>query len=378
MEQKLRTTTPVDESREWGCSYRSKEHLKELTKFSGSIEEYPAFCQHLNLCLERERFRDEKDKALFVYRYLTGSARDLVTHFIRPLGDDSCLSILNRLEWTYGGERNLDRLLIKKLHKLPKLTSFTLDSLIHMIVTIESAIPALLRREPESVTAEDGERFNRLLNLMPQIEIDFFLDFCLIRNRLQNLKGLLNFLKAKFEARRNNMPHDREKRQVTSCPTRPTKEKTTPGKYLYYQGEVESETDSSPEENVMTRKTHSTVLKIGEPRSREKPRTYGPCGKCGGSHTLAKCQAFRELTLEEKRKVVREAKACIKCLHVGHFRRNCQVVGKCSHTGCKEAHHTLLHDDYVQQVKFFEELDDEESPTEKKVPPVGDSSSEEP
>ncbi len=365
VDERIRATPLSDGNREWGCAYRSKEHLKELTKFSGSIEDYATFRQQLNLCLERERFRDDKDKALFVYRYLIGPARDLVTHFIRPLDDNSYTGILNRLDWTYGGEKDLDRLLIKKLQKLPKLTSFTQDALIHMIVTIESAIPALLRREPESVSAEDGERLNRLLNLMPQMEIDFFVNHCVVKNRRQNLKGLLSFLKAKFESRKNTMPRERERRSekhpVVLPSARPkTARNATPGKYIYYRGDMESETDSASEDAPEAGQTLDSVLKVEEPKAQTRAVKQAPCGKCGEPHTLAGCPTFKNLTLKEKRDVVKVAKACIKCLTPGHYIRQCSSRIKCTRQGCKNAHHPLLHDDYVQQVKFFERIDREE------------------
>jgi hypothetical protein len=44
---------------------RRSYYLLELPKFSGKLEDYPLFRlrQNLNICLERERFRDEKDRS---------------------------------------------------------------------------------------------------------------------------------------------------------------------------------------------------------------------------------------------------------------------------------------------------------------------------
>ncbi len=113
------------------------------------MEDYPLFRQNLGISLERERFRDEKDKALFVYNHLEGPAKELVSHFMVPLSRESCAAVLSRLERTYGREQDIDRLLIRKLYKLPRLTDLTYDALVHMITVIEAAIPAMSRREPE-------------------------------------------------------------------------------------------------------------------------------------------------------------------------------------------------------------------------------------
>ena len=365
VEEKLRATPLLDGYREGGCSYRSKEHLKELVKFSGSIEEYSTFRQQLNLCLERERFRDDKDKALFVYRYLAGPARDSVTHFIRPLDDDSFKLMTARLDWTYGGEKDLDRLLIGKLQKLPRIASFTQDSLIHMIVTIESAIPALLRREPESVTDQDGERLNRLLNLLPRMEIDFFLQFCTMKNRYRNMKGLLSFLKDKFEGRRGTLPHGRETRldkRSTGFPSAPSKaqRKNTPGRYSYYQESVRSEADHASEDEQEATRPPEPVFKIEDPKGGAKTKAGTLCEKCKKPHPLAKCPAFVALTLPERRNFVRSSKVCIKCLTSGHFIKDCWRKGACGQEGCPDKHHPLLHDEYIFQAKFMEELGDGE------------------
>ena len=381
VDESLRMSPPFDGSREGGCSYRSKEHLKELTKFSGSLEEFSTFRQQLSLCLEREKFRDDKDKALFVYRYLSGPARGLVTHFIRPLSDDSYTNIINRLEWTYGGEKDLDRLLIKKLQKLPRIASFSQDSLIHMIVTIESAIPALIRREPESVTAEDGERLNRLLSLLPQMEMDFFFNHCVVKNRRQNLKGLLSFLKDKFESRRNHVPYDKEKhlekRPSTFPSTRAKGKNTPPGRYVYYQERGESSADSTSEDDQVTHRPPKTVLKVEEPKTYTKSKTETSCAKCKEAHHLTKCPSFRALAPEEKRNFIRASKVCIRCLTAGHFIRECKRKGTCGRGGCTSRHHPLLHDEYIHQAKFMEELGDGEDGEAPDPEPEEEASSDE-
>jgi len=76
---------------------RRRYHLLELPKFSGKVEDYPLFRQNLGICLERERFRDEKDKALFVYNHLEGQAKELVAHFMVLLSRESCAAVLSRL-----------------------------------------------------------------------------------------------------------------------------------------------------------------------------------------------------------------------------------------------------------------------------------------
>jgi len=48
-------------------------HLVDLKTFTGKAEDYPIGKQNLDICLERETFKDEKDKALFVLNHLSGA-----------------------------------------------------------------------------------------------------------------------------------------------------------------------------------------------------------------------------------------------------------------------------------------------------------------
>lgn len=100
---------------------RSRYHLVELEKFDGKMEEYPTFRQNLSLCLQRERFRDDRDKALFILKHLSGSARESVLHLTQPLTEESYSIMLAKLDKIYGEPECLDRLVVKKLFKLPKL-----------------------------------------------------------------------------------------------------------------------------------------------------------------------------------------------------------------------------------------------------------------
>jgi hypothetical protein len=173
---------------------RRRYHLLELPKFYGKVEEYPLFRQNLGICLERERFRDERDKALFVYNHLEGQAKELVAHFMVPLSNESCKAVLARLERTYGREQDVDRLLIRKLYKLPKLADLTYDALVHMVTVIEAAMPAMARREPEELRTADGERLSRLLSLLPPNDADLFYMHCFSNDRRADLPNFVRLV----------------------------------------------------------------------------------------------------------------------------------------------------------------------------------------
>jgi hypothetical protein len=319
---------------------RRRYHLLELPKFSGKVEDYPLFRQNLGICLERERFRDERDKALFVFNHLEGQAKELVAHFMVPLSGESCKAVLARLERTYGREHDVDRLLIRKLYKLPKLADLTYESLVHMITVIEAAMPAIARREPEELRTADGERLSRLLSLLPPNDADLFYMHCFSNDRRADLPNFVKYLTFRCQARKVRLPLPSER----SASVRPSR----PHPKVFYQ-------DTAPEEDSEQEDDEGNPVYLAEARSASRQRP--PCPLCeGAQHDFGYCPKFKTLDIHAKRAAVDKAKACSGCLRSGHFIRDCRSKKKCTHEGCTRTHHPLLHDDYQMRINYFDEV----------------------
>ncbi|GFS55165.1 DUF1758 domain-containing protein [Trichonephila clavipes] len=73
-----------------------------------------------------------------------------------------------------------------------------------------------------------------------------------------------------------------------------------------------------------------------------KKITVKPCILCRNSHPLYKCIAFQNMSVECRKKFVSNNKLCINCLrlHSGA----CMSKYKCTVSGCKGLHNSLLHD----------------------------------
>ena len=65
------------------------------------------------------------------------------------------------------------------------------------------------------------------------------------------------------------------------------------------------------------------------------------CLKCGQTHRLYKCTAFKELNLGEKYRIVNNNKLCRNCLCA--HKSPCTSKSRCKEAGCNKPHHTLLH-----------------------------------
>ncbi|GFU77929.1 integrase catalytic domain-containing protein [Trichonephila clavipes] len=73
-----------------------------------------------------------------------------------------------------------------------------------------------------------------------------------------------------------------------------------------------------------------------------KKITVKPCILCRNSHPLYKCIAFQNMSVECRKKFVTNNKLCINCLRL-HYGA-CMSKYKCTVSGCKGLHNSLLHD----------------------------------
>ena len=69
------------------------------------------------------------------------------------------------------------------------------------------------------------------------------------------------------------------------------------------------------------------------------------CFFCRKTHFIARCTAFRELTIAARQDWVKKKRACVHCLSDKHQASQCHRTRPCGRNGCTENHHHLLHED---------------------------------
>ncbi|XP_055681881.1 uncharacterized protein LOC129789254 [Lutzomyia longipalpis] len=65
------------------------------------------------------------------------------------------------------------------------------------------------------------------------------------------------------------------------------------------------------------------------------------CPKCSSSHQLFQCDAFKAMTLPDKRRFAFAQKVCYNCLRTNHISEKCPSKSTCRE--CNQKHHTMLH-----------------------------------
>ena len=85
------------------------------------------------------------------------------------------------------------------------------------------------------------------------------------------------------------------------------------------------------------------------PAARPKQATYATtekirCFFCDGHHFIQWCETFNEMTVKQRRKWASENRVCQQCLSKTHETDSCHRKRPCGLNGCRQRHHTLLHD----------------------------------
>ncbi|XP_057374666.1 uncharacterized protein LOC130695542 [Daphnia carinata] len=79
-----------------------------------------------------------------------------------------------------------------------------------------------------------------------------------------------------------------------------------------------------------------------------KPNNDEAASRCPGCnskhpHRLKDCRKFRDIPVEKRAQIVKEANLCLRCLGSDHLSRACTRTERCSKPDCDGIHHPLLH-----------------------------------
>ena len=105
----------------------------------------------------------------------------------------------------------------------------------------------------------------------------------------------------------------------------------------------------SPNQSFVKRSTNYNVLvqqpirdSVTSNSYRDTPAVYA-CLKCGGSHSLFGCDAFKAMRLNDRVTFALEKRLCFNCLRPGHVSSRCGLRRVCSVPGCNMKHTKFLH-----------------------------------
>ena len=120
--------------------------------------------------------------------------------------------------------------------------------------------------------------------------------------------------------------------------------------HALHSSETNSENRHLKERKSKSSVFHTQTVTQNETHGQLKTGSKPPCMFChDNKHHLHRCPEFKEKSLEERRRYVKEKKLCYGCLKSGHNVKDCRIRHSCD--SCKGRHPTLLHDDNYTKTK---------------------------
>ena len=115
----------------------------------------------------------------------------------------------------------------------------------------------------------------------------------------------------------------------------------------------------APSVNSIAKKQSTPTTAVKQTATKESKTLT--CLLCKGDHRLASCSKFMSASMDERIKVIKEFRCCVRCLSRGHMMTECLSRKKCNVGECGAHHHPLLHGAPKLTVSFQENNNDKAS-----------------
>ena len=379
--------------------YRSLKPV-EIPIFSGDTTKYHYFKEAFKAAHDWRKL-DKKMLALQLQTYLKGPALKLAQDRLKDkITNDSYDMIWRELEHRYGGSYNEDASITEQFDKLPVLKTLNCKELekTYDMFQIQqeyyNRVDRLALDNPKSV-------LNKLAKAKLTVELGGkYVQWCTEKGLPQNFRSMTEWLKVKYEVSliaNREYSHlsdekfgDRGKARYHY--TNPDLEQNSKEDEFsgHRQDEKHEQTNSEDEESEHTdsdvvywaqSKSGGQMTRVdrrpnfqkkfvhfnerpqqqqrfGNKQTREplKLKPTDSCVLCKTFHEMSKCPKFKDLSLSEKKLIIRSSVLCYHCLSTKHFVKDCKVnEGKlCGVRDCKLYHHPLIHTDRNQMNFEFE------------------------
>ncbi|GFU87457.1 integrase catalytic domain-containing protein [Trichonephila clavipes] len=267
-----------------------------LPEFSGVIAEFSNFKnQFINLISNNEQLNDSQ-KLYYLRASLKGEAKLLESP------SDSFDSLFKALEDRYENKRQLIDSHVLEIINYEKIYSESAKELRALMDCINRNIRALKVLKYEQNDLSDIILIKIILQKIDKESRKQF-ELSLKTAEVPTFDSIMKFLEKRSAVLEN----------ITRIPSTKMIHKNT----------------------AMSTKAKSLVVN-------SKKITVKPCILCRNSHPLYKCIAFQNMSVECRKKFVTNNKLCINCLRL-HYGA-CMSKYKCTVSGCKGLHNSLLHD----------------------------------
>ncbi|CAB4024394.1 PREDICTED: uncharacterized protein LOC102806687, partial [Paramuricea clavata] len=257
-------------------------------------------------------------KFAILEKYLTGPAKDFIRGF--PFTENSYPLALKALQDRFGDEEDQASFYLGAVENLPKIKISDVPGLRKFYDDLNTNIQVLENMGPDvAMHLNDPRRMKLLSTKLPR-------NLAVAWATYQDDKGIGSDMRAFAEWLRKKV---QILERVEVQPHIEAGDKRVPGKQVF-----------KPHVHVTTRdevtQTERTETKL--------PIERGTCWVCrDGNRWPGQCLVLKKMTVYERKQLVKQNRACFKCLLRGNLVAKCRRKVGCLIENCKGTRHTLLH-----------------------------------
>ncbi|RUA05619.1 MAG: hypothetical protein DSY43_04230, partial [Gammaproteobacteria bacterium] len=306
----------------------------DLPVFSGDPIEYCNFIKAFETLIE-SKTSSNSSRLFYLIQYTEGDVKELMRSCLSMSPQEGYQTARQLLKSKYGQNYRIASAYVDKITKMSPIKAEDGTALQRYSVMLISC-KNTLKEIGFLNKIENPDALQRIIEKLPfnlrQRWRDVADDITEVKGREVTIGDIAKFVETK--ARAANHPifgtivydtknHDFPKAKRTTERTTPTRKVST------YSTQAATSTSSPKADNEFANST---------PRAK--------CHMCVGDHWLARCDAFKGKSVEERQKFVREKGLCDNCLQTGHLSKTFPKDNFCKVSDCKivyRKHSTFLH-----------------------------------
>ncbi|XP_068158232.1 uncharacterized protein [Drosophila tropicalis] len=282
---------------------------KDLPVFSGKPEEWLLFISHYEQSTERCGISNEEN-LIRLQKCLKGAACDAVRG--KLMCPETVPYAIGTLRMLYGRPEIIHSSLQRKLREEPAARSNNLDSVIQLALAVQNYCATLVAIGLKEYL-HDPALLGELVEKLPgDLKLDWGRHRMTLIGCVANLSIFDNWLFGIAMCASMVTPY--------TVPAKDGAKRTKERIFLHNELQSGSSQES---------KTQEVRIRL--------------CPKCAGSHNVADCRLFREMSIKQRKEFVRQKRLCYCCFDQ-HVIRNCKSKRSCGVDGCRQIHHSLIHE----------------------------------
>ncbi|XP_017485298.1 PREDICTED: uncharacterized protein LOC108373869 isoform X2 [Rhagoletis zephyria] len=294
--------------------------------FYGGYEQWPSFRDMFTAVYINHPKLTNAQK-LYHLRYKTqGKAGQIVKQF--PLSDDNFELAWEALRARYENRRVLVDNQIKTLMNLKPIQVENSEDIQRLQSSVNNCLQ-ILATQQVSTESWDPILIYLVTSKLPENTVTLWEQSLISRKDLPNWSQMNQFLTTRYEV----------VERVDQW--RPAKVKSIPPHTSYpKQNPYAFKSNNSHDTH---NKSHSKIQS-----HMTEQRTMYKCALCKTSqHPIYSCSRFKKLSIQDRKKFVRDNHMCLNCLSQSHLIKDCRSPHNCAH--CQERHNSSLHDDALSK-----------------------------